>query len=460
MRLFFILSLTVTFCFTSATKDEWKKYEEAVKVMGSNALIQDIWDDDHYPKFAEGRHQEMPEGAFTCPSPAPSATPPSSVHRLKPVDVSVVGAIGDSITAANGALATSVFQLTTQYRGRSWSAGGDATADTVVTMPNILRKVGGDNVKGHSTGKGSQGSSDAGFNYAVPGSVASDLLDQAKKMVSAMKSDPSVDFEKDWKVVTVFIGGNDVCDFHNDKPTYSPQQYIGHIQAALDHLHAHLPRTFVNLAELLDLSVLPDLSKGLICPLLHNYLCKAVAKGHHKEEVHQLINDYNQEIRSLVGGGRYDVRDNFTVVVQPFLRDTVYPKQAGKDEPDWSFWAPDCFHFSAKGHAAAAEGLWNNMMEPVGRKRTEWHLGSRVICPTPDNPYLATYQNAPSGLQGYESLTMPSKKSFMDEVPLIAGFLGAICIVNLIGGAVVVYRKRHLWQKKSELLEGIEEGGA
>ena len=31
-------------------------------------------------------------------------------------------------------------------------------------------------------------------------------------------------------------------------------------------------------------------------------------------------------------------------------------------EPDASFFAPDCFHFSSKGHAAAGQELWNNMV--------------------------------------------------------------------------------------------------
>jgi len=36
--------------------------------------------------------------------------------------------------------------------------------------------------------------------------------------------------------------------------------------------------------------------------------------------------------------------------------------QAGTDEPDLSYFAPDCFHLSLKGHRAAADALWNNMV--------------------------------------------------------------------------------------------------
>ena len=62
-------------------------------------------------------------------------------------------------------------------------------------------------------------------------------------------------------------------------------------------------------------------------------------------------------------------------------------------EPDRSYFAPDCFHYTAKGHEAAAEALWNSMLEPVGHKRTDWVPGEGVECPTPEHPYLRTSKN-------------------------------------------------------------------
>ena len=51
------------------------------------------------------------------------------------------------------------------------------------------------------------------------------------------------------------------------------------------------------------------------------------------------------------------------------------------DDPDLSYFAPDCFHLSLKGHRAAAEALWNNMIEPVGKKRVKWAPGEKAECP-------------------------------------------------------------------------------
>ena len=52
--------------------------------------------------------------------------------------------------------------------------GGDKDLSSVVTMPNILRTH-TDDLHGHSSGKGKQGSTEAKLNYAVPGSTAKDL---------------------------------------------------------------------------------------------------------------------------------------------------------------------------------------------------------------------------------------------------------------------------------------------
>ena len=69
-----------------------------------------------------------------------SAIPPKSVHELRPGDINVVAALGDSITAACGADADTVIGLMTEYRERSWSMGGRDSLEEIVSLPNILKK--------------------------------------------------------------------------------------------------------------------------------------------------------------------------------------------------------------------------------------------------------------------------------------------------------------------------------
>lgn len=48
---------------------------------------------------------------------------PTSVHRLRPGDIAVVGAMGDSLVAGNGALEEFALGTLIEYRGVSWCAG-------------------------------------------------------------------------------------------------------------------------------------------------------------------------------------------------------------------------------------------------------------------------------------------------------------------------------------------------
>jgi len=422
----------------TGTISKWDKYEAMVKAMETNSMLDDVWEKEHFPKFKGGRTQALPEGSLNCPPFGPSPTKPTSVHKLRPTDVDLVAAIGDSLTAANGALAATPLGLLTEYRGRSFSMGGDKDASTVVTMPNILRAHVSD-LHGHSSGTGKQGSSNAKLNFAVPGSTAKDLHGQALKLVDTMKNDPNVDFKNDWKVITVFIGGNDACNyFDGEKEQNSPDKYIEGVKKAIDVFHATVPRAFVNLVEVLDLSILPDLSKGLICPLLHRYLCKHIASGKDNAAVKLHIQEYNQKIFDLVSKGKYETRDDFTVVIQPFFRNTTYPRQKN-GEPDWSFFAPDCFHSQPKVMHLLVRLCGITCWSQLVRKRLNGLLTTNM-----------------SNVQLQKDLTLPRTKTVMEEslhlqlfldrsrLRLRAGF-GWVVLLALLGFASLLVS----WQLSS-----------
>ena len=40
---------------------------------------------------------------------------------------------------------------------------------------------------------------------------------QARNLIERMKNDPMMDLENDWKMITVFIGGNDMCTYCTDR---------------------------------------------------------------------------------------------------------------------------------------------------------------------------------------------------------------------------------------------------
>ena len=61
---------------------------------------------------------------FPCQLQQPrSNRVPTSVHRLRPGDIDVVAALGDSLSAGTGAMAHNILQVATEYRGVAFSSG-------------------------------------------------------------------------------------------------------------------------------------------------------------------------------------------------------------------------------------------------------------------------------------------------------------------------------------------------
>ncbi|XP_069811186.1 phospholipase B1, membrane-associated [Dendropsophus ebraccatus] len=338
-----------------------------------------------------------------CVERSPSTSKPTSVHSLRPGDVTVVAALGDSLTAGNGigSNPNDVLDVIKQYRGLSWSIGGDSTLDQVTTLPNILREF-NPFVTGYSIEAGNSSSFSSFLNKAVPGAKAYDMPAQAQALVDQMKQDNRVDFNNDWKVITVFIGANDLCASCTDSNVFSASSYTTNIQRALDILHQQVPRAFVNLVEVMNIIPLREavLDDRVNCPvLLTSMLCPCLLSVQPNtqefEDVRSTNYAYQQSIQHFIDSGRYDTREDFTVVLQPFFRNTKIPYlQTG--EPDISYLAPDCFHLSQKAQSQLARMLWNNMLEPLQQKTDtlDFTESIHLKCPTKDLPYLRTYQNS------------------------------------------------------------------
>ncbi|CAF3349166.1 unnamed protein product [Rotaria sp. Silwood2] len=339
---------------------------------------------------------------FPCPIPKTKRNNnPKTVHELRPSDIQCVAALGDSLTAGLGAHAVTPAGLFTENRGASWSIGGDYTFSTVLTLPNILREY-NSQLKGYSTKtsviflKG-QNSSHNQLNVAKSGDRSYHMIDQAHILLDRLKSGKYCDLKNDWKIITFFIGGNDLCIFCDDLNKHSPKNFTKYVTETLDYLHANIPRAFVNLVLVLDVRGVELLNAGgPVCKLLHKKTCPCAAFPTEDQAttLSEWIQSYHNMSINLVNSGCYDTRDDFTVVVQPFMAKTALPRLIGGDI-DFTYFAPDCFHFSGKGHARAALSLWNNMLEPVGEKQWSWHEGENLKCPTEQNPYFFTSVNSP-----------------------------------------------------------------
>lgn len=58
---------------------------------------------------------------------------------MRPGDIDVIAAMGDSLTAGVGIFATNLIELYIENRGVSFSIGGEGTWRTYLTLPNIFK---------------------------------------------------------------------------------------------------------------------------------------------------------------------------------------------------------------------------------------------------------------------------------------------------------------------------------
>jgi len=332
---------------------------------------------NHFPFYQNATQAAREQAARTQAAPFP-CTPtgrsdprPTNARRVLPGDIDLTIGIGDSFTAAFGADARSLFDLFVDYRGTSFSSGGAKSLDDCSTLPSILKVYNGA-VTGWSTGNGNENSANARLNVAVTGATSFDLTSQVASLLDKLRAYP----RSDWKLVTLFIGGNDLCASCNDN-RHSAINFRANVESCLDSLQSLIPNQFINLILPPDVTLLSELTGGL-CSILHPFECSC----NRMPETSLLHKEYVKVLHELVEESKYKNDPDFAVVIQPFLEDIEIPRLPD-GTPDYSYFAPDCFHFSGKSHAAAGLSLWNNMLETIPEKKRSWTVGEPFECPVP-----------------------------------------------------------------------------
>ncbi|VDM53547.1 unnamed protein product [Angiostrongylus costaricensis] len=314
----------------------------------------------------------------------PSKTIPSNVNAVRPADIKVI-----------------MFHLlvsgkTSDSLGLAFHAGGDKSLDEHVTIPNILKKY-NPNLFGYSVGIGSPNVWEiAHLNVAMPGANAADLPRQARQLVGLLEQHPqSVNIKDDWKLLNIFIGGNDICDYCTSPVL--PRICVEHIKEAIQIIYDKVPRVIVSLTAMMHLELLRQTDHGhFFCTLLHREECSCESnKTFTDADIAKACVEYSNHEIALGASGVFE-KEDFTLVVQPFLRDITQPPMKG-GKYDMEIFAPDCFHLSQYGHALVSTWLWKNILEPVGNKTTEGSLSGPALplaCPDTNCPFIRTNLNS------------------------------------------------------------------
>ncbi|XP_063908593.1 phospholipase B1, membrane-associated-like [Zophobas morio] len=327
---------------------------------------------------------------------ARSLSKPLSVHQIKPGDIDVTAALGDSLTAGVGATAINVLEVLLEERGKSFPIGGEGNWRQYLTLPNIL-KMFNSNLIGYAVKTSLTIQQESQFNVAEINAISSDIPYMARELVKRMKSTKCVNINEDWKMITIFIGANNFCDAcYLEDMTAALEQHRKDMIEVLRILRDNLPRTIVNFVLPPHLKIIVELkTENPACSFIRAGLCSCLF-GHRSTQKQVLYEFMDKWLKLDMEIGNIDEfdTDDFTVVVQPFLLNYNFPTSA-PGVADSQYLSADCFHFSQKAHARVANDLWNNIMEPVGNKSFG---GNRVFekfnCPSDKRPYIFTRRNS------------------------------------------------------------------
>ncbi|XP_017489814.1 PREDICTED: phospholipase B1, membrane-associated [Rhagoletis zephyria] len=352
---------------------------------------------------AEGKMQRVVplDQPFPCDlSYARSTFPPTSVHQLRPGDIDVIACIGDSLSAGNGIMSDRVLHILNEFRAFSFSGGGYGDWRTYLTLPNIL-KVFNPNLYGYSTENELTVDSTSRLNIAEPMIMSRDLPYQARVLIDRMRHDPNVDVENHWKLLTIFVGNNDICSdmCHHKNMTDFVHRHEMDMRRALTLLRDNLPRMLVNLVPVpnMVITLYPMRNVPLRCLAVHHLGCHCIFSHSIGERELQQAYDHItrwHEVDQYVAQLPEFQTNEFAVIYHPFTAHVVSPSLENGDT-DLRYFASDCFHFSQLGHAAMSNSLWNSMMQPMGQKlRDMVPAFSNFECPSEQRPFIATLGNS------------------------------------------------------------------
>uniref|UniRef100_A0A6B2LBJ1 SGNH hydrolase-type esterase domain-containing protein n=1 Tax=Arcella intermedia TaxID=1963864 RepID=A0A6B2LBJ1_9EUKA len=281
-----------------------------------------------------------------------------------------------------------------EYRGLVYSTGGDKyigefSYDLAVTIPNFLKTYNPD-LQGQSEGDSVPFTQGINLNAAIVEAKIADVPKQVTYLVNTLKTqyNTTVDFDEDWKLLTLFIGANNLCICCHNDSRGTPQYFETHLRDILQQIETNIPRTFVNLVALFNISgVWTAGEQHEYCSILWDGItvgeCGCLLEYGNEErksmDEHSVL--YNEVMYKVAAEFASKNNANFTVVVQPGLSgfDIGYFGEGYLS-------ALDCFHPSLPANEAFTIALWNNMLTPPPNKKTTIDPSNvKILCPTEDS---------------------------------------------------------------------------
>ncbi|KAI7872653.1 hypothetical protein BDF14DRAFT_1747172 [Spinellus fusiger] len=312
-------------------------------------------------------------------------------YHLRPEDIKSVIALGDSITAGFGMVSgRPPFASVWEHRGKAFSAGGDLGEHTLTQfLSHYTVPLGAPEGVTVPLARGRR------LNNAVTGAKAQDLDSQVTRLTRLLKTSNYASLKDEWKVITLFVGANNICLLCTEPITRLPHLadadvFESHVRDVVERLRTEVGKSFVNLVGLFNVSSVYEASKGdAYCEFIldpsHLSVCSCIQGNDEQRHAADLVvAEYNVRLEKIATEFRLRNDSQFAVVYQPAF--TYFPVGDFQQHYLSGF---DCFHPNRCANQVMATVLWNNMFSTPAEKKQSFVIEDLTFqCPGPHRPYL------------------------------------------------------------------------
>lgn len=308
---------------------------------------------------------------FSCPRIKVDFLTGTDIGDLSPEDIGIIAAMGDSLATGTGLWP----QTDIEFRGAAFPIGGDATIDGLVTIPNILHEF-NNKLAGVSHGMGTRNQLPRHqLNVAEGGATSSSMPEQAAELVKRMKALHEVDVNKEWAMVIITVGTEEVCTL------CEPPDYKSLLEA-ITTLNHGIMKAFVVLLGPIHVSSAYHQKANL---LKSRCECSKVKSDEFMQNLSKAwaaaFNDLQMHFDNVAVKRR-----TFGLLALPMLTITSrYP---------YSLFIPNRPLLNRKGHMYATKWLWNRLITGPAYNLSMAVLSEDAYyCPAMGCPYFRTQAN-------------------------------------------------------------------
>lgn len=135
--------------------------------------------------------------------------------------------------------------------------------------------------------------------------------------------------ESSWKVLTLFIGSNDICVACHLEKELDGDEFGQYLTAILNKIRDRVPRVLVNVVELFQVSPIYDLTEDDdYCRLVHTlvfpecFCAFGPTAAFFRDRMDTMVDIYNKKIREVVSQFMQTKNDVSTFSVFTYIDDT------------------------------------------------------------------------------------------------------------------------------------------